>query len=216
MEADIIARYQQLYSALVSDCAEAAGLGVCSPAPGLQPFHTDPLRVAVGPAFPCFVRRTTERVEIDKLLAMVEATPTDVMAVVAVDQDVQGALWGGLMSASTAERGGVGAVVDGGVRDLHTIVPLGFPVWALYRSPLDIRGRGEVVEFGEPVVFRGTPVAPGDLVFADANGVVVVPQRGILEVLERCEERVGKEILTEQELRAGATPTEVYARHQAF
>lgn len=216
MDAEVVERYTRLYSALVSDAVEAAGLGPRAASPGLQPFHADPLRVVAGPAYPCFVRRTTERVDIDRLLAMVEATPPDVMAVVAVDADVQGALWGGLMSTGIAERGGVGAVVDGGVRDLHTIVPLGFPVWAAYRSPLDIRGRGEVVSFDEPVEFRGVPVSPGDLVVADANGVVVVPQSAITEVLERCEERIDKESLTEQELRNGATPSEVYARHQAF
>lgn len=216
MDQDIIARYEKLYSALVSDCVEAAGLGPRAAAPGLVPFHADGLRVAVGAAHPCFVRRTPERVEIDNLLAMVEATPSDSMTVVAVDTDVEGALWGGLVSTSTARRGGRGAVVDGGIRDLHTVVPLGFPVWAMYRSPLDIRGRGEMVHFGEPVTFRGVPVNPGDLVFADANGVVFVPQDSVIEILERCEERVAKEVITEEELRQGASPSDVYARYGAF
>ena len=216
MEQSLITRYQRLYSALVSDCAEAAGLGPRAADPALVPFHTDGLRVAVGPAYPCLVRQTSTRVDIDKLLEMVEATPQDVMAVVAVDRDVRGALWGGLMSTGVAERGGVGAVVDGGVRDLHTIIPMGFPVWAKYRSPLDIRGRGEIVQFGEPVEFGSLSVAPGDVVFADASGVVVIPQHAAEEVLDLAEERIAKELLTEEELRAGATPREVYARHQAF
>lgn len=90
MDRTIIARYEALYSALVSDCVEAAGLGPRAAAPGLQPFHTDTLRVTVGPAYPCFVRRTSERVEIDRLLAMVEDTPRDVVSVVAADSDVRG------------------------------------------------------------------------------------------------------------------------------
>jgi regulator of RNase E activity RraA len=102
------------------------------------------------------------------------------------------------------------------VRDLHQILPLDFAVWAAYRSPLDIRGRGEVVDIGGPVVFRGVPVAQGDLVFADANGVVVIPRGAETDVLEACESRVQKEVATEAELRAGSTPTEVYQRHGAF
>ena len=209
-------RYRRLYSSLVSDCVEAAGLGPRSPLGGLAPYHADELLVAVGRAFPFQARATRERIEIDNLLAAVEATPADAVVVVAADAEVGGALWGGLMTTAVKRRGGVGAVVDGGVRDLHQILPTGFPVWARYRSPLDIRGRAEIASFGEPVDLRGVPVAPGDLVFADANGVVVVPAGHELEVLELAEDRVGRELETERELAAGLEPSEVYDRHGAF
>lgn len=213
---DLISRYEKLYSSLVSDAVETAGLGPRAAAPGLQPYHADPLRVVVGPAHTCQVRRTSEHVEIDRLLEMVDATPAHSVSVVATDHDVNGALWGGLMSTGVIARGGVGAVVDGGVRDLHTIMPLGFPVFATYRSPLDIRGRGEIVSHGEPVTFRGVPVAPGDLVFADANGVVVVPLHAVEQVLAICEARIEGELATEDELRGGAGARDVYERHGAF
>src|SRR5207237_4345076 len=116
-------------------------------------------------------------------LKMVDATPPSSVVVVATDEDVHGALWGGLMSAGVQQRGAVGAVVDGGVRDLHQVLALDFSVFACYRSPLDIRGRAEMVSYGEPVVCRGVPVAPGDLVFADANGTVAVPAAAAVDVL---------------------------------
>ena len=213
---DLLRRFQRMYSSLVSDAVEEVGLGPRAAAPGLQPYHEDHLRVVVGVAFPCQVMKTNQRVEIDKLLEMVDSTPPLSVAVMAADQDVAGALWGGLMSTGVQARGGVGAIVDGGIRDLHTIVPLGFPVFAAYRSPLDIRGRGEIVSFGEPVTFRGVPVAPGDLVFADANGVVIVPRDAVNEVLAVCEDRVEREVETEDELRSGAGARDVYARHGAF
>lgn len=213
---EVLQRYERLYSSLVSDCVEALGHPARCAAPGLQPFHADGLRVTVGYAHTALVHKTSRRVEIDKLLELVDATPPDSVVVVAADQDVQGALWGGLMTAGVQQRGAVGAVVDGGVRDLHQILPLGFAVHAAYRSPLDIRGRGEMVSVGEPVTFRGVPVAPGELVFADANGVVVVPSGAELAVVELAEDRIGREEQTEAELKAGASPTEVYARHAAF
>lgn len=216
VDAEVLARYEQLYSSLVSDCIETLGFPAACAAAGLAPFHADATRVVVGVAHTAQIHKTSQRVEIDRLLEYVDLTPVDSVAVVATDADVQGALWGGLMSAGIQQRGGRGAVVDGGVRDLHQILPLEFPVWACYRSPLDIRGRGEMVSVGERVLFRGIPVSAGQLVFADANGVVVVPSGAEVDVLELCEERVGKEQATEVELRAGAEATDVYRRHGAF
>jgi 4-hydroxy-4-methyl-2-oxoglutarate aldolase len=216
IDAAVLDRYRVLYSSLVSDCVEAAGLGPRAMALGLAPFHPDELRVVVGPAFTAQIRRTDERVEIHKLLELIEATPDGSVIVVAADEEVPGALWGGLLSAGVQQKGAVGAVIDGAVRDLHQIHPLDFAVFATGRSPLDIRGRAEMVSIGQPVVCRGVAVAPGDLVFADANGVVVVPAAHVLEVLELAEARVKKEILTEQELQAGHSAKDVYARHEAI
>lgn len=213
---DVISRYERLYSSLVSDCIEELGYPARTARPGLMPFHTDELRVTVGPAHTAQIRKTTARVEIDMLLEMVSATPDGSVVVVATDRDVEGALWGGLMTAGVQQRGAVGAVVDGGIRDLHQVVPLGFAVHAMYRSPLDIRGRGEMVSHSRPVVFRGVPVVPGELVFADANGTVVVPAGAEEAVLDLAEERVAREVQTEEELKAGASAADVYARHGAF
>src|SRR5690606_15584779 len=139
--ADVIARYEGLYTSLVSDCVEALGHGPRALAPGLVPFHSDSLRVVAGPAHTCQIRRTDERIEIDGLLAMVDATPPGSVVVVVPDRQIDGAVWGGMMTARVQQRGAVGAIADGGVRDLHQVVPLGLPVFAAYRSPLDIRGR---------------------------------------------------------------------------
>lgn len=212
----VISRYEQLHSSLVSDCIEELGLGVRCCEPGFAPFHADQLRVVVGPAHTAQIHKTSKRVEIDKLLAMVEATAPSSVVVVACDQDINGAMWGGLMSAGVQRRGAVGAIADGGVRDLHQILPLDFPVWARYRSPADIRGRGEVVGFGEPVLLRGVLVHPGELVFADANGVVIVPGGAELDVLQLCEDRLGREEQTEAQLLSGASASEVYERFGAF
>jgi 4-hydroxy-4-methyl-2-oxoglutarate aldolase len=200
----------------VSDCAEALGLGTRATAAGLAPFHADPLRVVVGVAHPCRVVPNPDPTELDMLLKYVDATPPDSVCVVANDEDVQSAMWGGLMSVAAQQRGARGAVVDGGVRDLAQIDDARFAVFARYRSPLDIRTRGEIVAFGEPVSLRGVSVDPGDLVFADANGVVVIPTHAVPDVLALCEERAAKEATTIAELRAGAGAAEVYGRYEAF
>lgn len=215
-EDDLLARYQRLYTPLVSDCIEELALGPRAAAPGLVPFHRDDLQVAVGRAHTCQVRRTDQHVEIDGLLAMVDATPPRSVVVMATDEDVRGALWGGLMTAAVVSRGGTGAIVDGGIRDLHQVVPLGLPVFARYRSPLDIRGRAEVVSHGRPVEFRGITVTPGELVIADANGVVVVPSGREHDVLERCEARLPNEVETQDGLSAGRSARDVYGETGTF
>ena len=213
---DVLTRYRQLYSPLVSDAVESLGLPAMAAAPGLDPYHHDQSRVAVGYAHTATVRKTTERVEIDMLMRLVETTTADSLIVVAADQDVCGALWGGLMSVGVQRNGAVGAVIDGGVRDLHQVLALDFPVWAAYRSPLDIRGRAEMTAVGETVTFRGVEVSPGDIVFADGNGTVVVPAAATQEVLTICEERLQREIATEREFAAGSSVADVYARYQAI
>lgn len=215
-DVELVERYERLYTSLVSDCIEELGHPPRAAAPGLAPFHADQLRVVAGRAHTGQVHATSQRVEIEMLLEMVEATPAGSVVVVAADQDPAVALWGGLMTARVQGRGGRGAVVDGGVRDLHQILPMDFPVFARYRCPLDIRGRAEVVGFGDPVWFGGVEVAPGDLVVADGNGVVVVPTGAELEVLERCEERLAREQQTQQELADGGDAREVYDRLGAF
>lgn len=214
---DTLDRFAPMYSSLVSDCAENLGLDAVALPGSLAPhLLADPYKVVAGWAYPALTRRTRLRVDIDGLLEMVEGTPPDSVTVVAGDGDLECAMWGGLMSASSQAKGSRGAVIDGAVRDLAQIESLAYPVWGRGRTPKDIRGRGEMCSWNEPVRFGGVLVSPGDLVFADANGVVVVPRSAVDDVLSACEERVQAEAVTEKELKAGATPAEVYARHQAF
>lgn len=213
---DLYARFRRLYTPLISDCAEELGLGLRVLGPGLFPLHADQARVVVGPAFPCLVTATSDSVEIDTLLAMVDAIPSTSVVVVAVDQDVRAALWGGLMTAGAQRRGAVGAVVDGGVRDLHQILPSEFAVFGRYRSPIDIRGRAQMAAYGETVSWGDVQIDVGDLVVADANGALAVPQEAQEAVLLRCEERVAAERATETALRDGEGARSVYARFGAF
>jgi len=94
------------------------------------------------------------------------------------------ALWGGNMSRRALERGIAGLVVDGAVRDLDEIEELRFPVFALAAVPTPPR-REQEGELGVAITCGGRAVAPGDFVYGDADGVVVVPQALQAEILER-------------------------------
>jgi 4-hydroxy-4-methyl-2-oxoglutarate aldolase len=125
---------------------------------------------SAGPAF-------TVRTPAGEFLSVREAAeqaPADAVLVVDGGGDLRQALWGDKMSRLALERGIAGFVVDGAVRDRDGIEALGFPVFAAGTVPTpparDRRGELEV-----PVACGGLEVRPGDLVYGDADGVVVVP-----------------------------------------
>src|SRR5579872_5698550 len=141
----------------------------------IQSIFLDPHLKIAGYAFPCRVIPTHEYVEINKLLEMVDAIPTDSIVLVAADRDIDAALWGGLMSTRAKARGAKGAVVNGGVRDIEQISNLGFPVFGEYRCVKDIRRRGFMAEFNCSISIGKVQIKSGDIIFGDANGVVVIP-----------------------------------------
>jgi len=95
------------------------------------------------------------------------------------------AVWGELVSAACLARGVAGLVTDGFIRDVARIRQLAFPVFSRGHLPYDVNGRLEVVDQGKVVDIDGVRIAPGDLVIADDDGVVIVPADIEAEVIER-------------------------------
>lgn len=107
--------------------------------------------------------------------------------------------FGELIALGMAERGAVGALVDGGVRDLKWLRQHGFPVFGRYRTPVQSIGRWRVTGAQEPVYLRGATsrwvtVHPGDFVLADEDGGIVVPDRALDEALDRAERLTHTEV----------------------
>ena len=117
------------------------------------------------------------------LLAAEQAGPGDVIVVDGAGA-VERALWGGKLSKLALERGIVGVVVDGAIRDVDEIEALGFPVFAAAVVPTPPH-RERTGEVGVTVTCGGLAVSPGDYVYGDADGVVVVPAGLHDEILGR-------------------------------
>ena len=113
-------------------------------------------------------------------------------------------------------KGCGGVVIDGGVRDVESIITLGFPVFARYKTPADIRGRWRYVETSIPIRIGDVDIRPGDWAIGDANGVVIVPQDLTVEVLLEAEEVLATEDKIREELRAGEHPLTVYSKYGQF
>jgi len=126
--------------------------------------------------------------------------------------DDRTAYWGELFSAAAMGRGAAGTLVDGPVRDVAKVIELTYPVFSVGRRPVDFRARMRVVDRYRPVRVAGVVVGQGDLVLADADGVVVVPGRVEAEVLGRALDRARDEGQVRDALLAGARLDVVWQR----
>jgi regulator of RNase E activity RraA len=133
--------------------------------------------------------------------------------VVAANGGSRSAIFGGLLATAARARGAVGCIVDGAVRDTSELERIGFPTFATARSPADSMGRDEVIEHGVPVTCGGVLICPGDLVVADADGVVVIPAELESRVLERALRKVENEGKMREELAAGLPVGEAFGKY---
>ncbi len=117
--------------------------------------------------------------------------------------------WGEVLTVAAQQRGLLGLVIDGGVRDTARLERLGFPAWS---SWVALRGTRKVDAgtVGDPLTLGVAPVSRGDLVVGDADGVVVVPADRVPDVLTAARERAAKEAGYLDRLRAGETTMAIY------
>lgn len=141
--------------------------------------------------------------------AIAAAAPGDVI-VIAAGGRTDAAMIGELLSGAARRKGIAGVVVDGPIRDLASLAAFDdFPVFsrgAVARGPSSME-RGSV---NEPVVFGGIPVAPGDLVLGDDDGLVVIPAGELTASLPSAEAMVRAELGWEARLASGETTLEVF------
>ncbi|MBN1294045.1 MAG: RraA family protein [Candidatus Latescibacteria bacterium] len=123
------------------------------------------------------------------------------------------AFWGGLLTNAAVGRKAAGAISDNGARDYNEIVSLNFPTFCKGLSPYDSCGRMDGKERDISVVCGGIRVDPGDLIFGDVDGVVVVPLEIVDEVIARAWEKVQGENTVREELRAGASVVKTFEKY---
>lgn len=148
-----------------------------------------------------------------KEIAAVDSIKPDEVVIGCTNRSRQNGLWGELLSTASMARGAAGAVVDGLIRDSRKILQLDFPVFATGTKPVDSRGRGMVIEYDCPVVCGDIHVNPGDVIFGDRDGVVVIPQNVVHEIVESALEKINRENSSRQELKDGKLLKDVYEKY---
>ncbi len=205
-----------LYAAVLCDTLDS--LGLCNQAmrPFVRPLDESLVlcgRARTGLYMPVWEVRADENPYAVEIALVDDLKPGEVAVLACGGPTERIAPWGELLTTAARARGAVGCVTDGLVRDVRHIRQASFPVFAGGIGPLDSKGRGKMMERDCTVMCGGVVVRPGDLVFGDADGVVVIPQDRAAEVVQAALAKIRGENHTRDELLAGATLAEVYAKY---
>jgi regulator of RNase E activity RraA len=195
---------RELFSAVIGDVMDKIGLLHQFLPPSIQPLAPD--MVAVGRAMPVL--------EADcfddggkpfglMLEALDDLQPNEIY--LCTGGSPRYACWGELMSTRAIRCGAAGAVIHGYSRDTRGILALGFPTFSLGRYAQDQAPRGKVIDFRVPVEIDGVKILPGDILFADLDGICVIPRDAAPDVFAAAFDKVHKENAVRQALENGMT-----------
>src|SRR5277367_418551 len=123
------------------------------------------------------------------------------------------AMWGEMMSTRALKLGARGAVVNGYVRDTRAIFALNFPTFSFGSYGQDSAPRYKVHDFRVPIEIGNVRIRPGDILFGDVDGVLVVPAEAGTEVFTRALEKARGERTVNRDLESGLSAVEAFARH---
>jgi 4-hydroxy-4-methyl-2-oxoglutarate aldolase len=209
--AEWIERLTKLYTPVVADVLDKLG------------FRQQAMRADIRPLFPQAkaagfaltvqtvpARETAPACPYAGELAAVDALQADDVLVVS---GCDWSFWGELLSTAARYRGCRGVVIDGYTRDTRAIMEMGFPVFCRGIHPADSLGRLDVAAHDVRITCGGVGVDPGDLILADHDGIVVVPQEIAEEALRLAEEKVSGENLVRKALQEGMSTTEAFKKY---
>jgi 4-hydroxy-4-methyl-2-oxoglutarate aldolase len=126
------------------------------------------------------------------------------------------ALWGELMGARAGKLGAAGVVLNGFHRDTSGILALDLPTFSHGGYAQDVSGRGYVADFRVPIRIGEVQIAPGDVVFGDVDGVLIVPAGMLETVVGQALEKVRGENQVRQAFGEGMSAVEAFARYQVM
>jgi len=211
----IAARFKRLYTPAVCDVLDEYELRHQYVHHSIRPL--DRTLMLAGPAFTIVGMANSTRDRTKRMgPRVIDSFVPHVVACYDTMGEEQTGVWGELWSAGAAKRGCVGAVVDGGIRDTAYIRRAKFPIFHKFTMPGDAVGRFNIVDFDCPVSIGGVRVSPGDYVFGDEDGVVMIPKALTLEVLAKAEAVCAKENKIRDAIEGNASLADLYVKFEKF
>jgi len=210
-------QFRDLSAAVLSDVMDALGLMNQAMQPFVRPLDENLVlagRARTGLYMLAYEVREGENPYEVEIALVDDLKPGDVPVLACNGPTQRIAPWGELLSTAAQARGAAGCITDGLVRDVKQIREMRFPVFHGGIGPLDTKGRARMVQRDVPVECAGVKVRNGDIVFGDADGVVVIPLERAAEVLARAKEKVAGEGRTRDELRQGRLLREVFEKYR--
>lgn len=203
---------QSFYSAVVCDALDS--LGLTQQSPRVELWQMTVTRVLVGRCkttlWQDMYHEDPQPYELE--LKAVDDCQKDDVLIAAAGGSIRSGIWGELLSTAARNQGCVGAIVDGAVRDVNQMREMQFPVYARACCIYDSQNRQRVTDIDVAVEIDGVVFSPGDLVIADEDGIVVVPQSAEEEAVRRAWEKVHAENETRDAIKAGMKATEAYEK----
>jgi 4-hydroxy-4-methyl-2-oxoglutarate aldolase len=204
-----------LFTSVLSDSLDSCGYMNQAMSPRIRPL--DEASVMVGRARTGLYREVfhiepgENPYELE--IALIDSLKPGEIPVLACGSSGRIAPWGELLSTASSVRRAAGCLTDGLTRDIKKIREIGFPVFHGGIGPLDSKGRGKVVAIDVPVEVDGVKCESGDLIFGDADGVVVIPKKIEKKVLKAAFEKVLGENKTLAALQKGEKLGTVFKRY---
>ncbi|MEI8063341.1 MAG: RraA family protein [Verrucomicrobiota bacterium] len=206
---------QELFTCVVGDILDKLGRYHQFLPPKIQALRED--MVVIGRALPVLAADTQDPDAAMKkpfgrmLEALDDLKPGEVY--VNTGSSPRNALWGGLMSTRAQQLGAAGVVVNGYVRDTREIYRLNYPTFCFGRYGQDSAPRYQVVDFRVPIEIGDVRITPGDIIYGDIDGVLVVPRDCEAEVFRRALEKARGEKKVKQAIEAGMSAVAAFKKY---
>lgn len=210
-----LAALRPLSSAILSDVMDSLGLANRAMRSFVRPLdesHVMVGRARTGLYMPVYSVGEGENPYAVEIALVDDLQPQEVVVLSCNGPTERMAPWGELLTTAAMARKAAGIVTDGMVRDVRQIRTMGFPVFQGGISPLDTKGRGHMIRRDVPVQCAGVHIEPGDIVFGDVDGVVVIPRSHEHQVVPSALEKVRGENHTRDALRNGESLASVFKR----
>jgi regulator of RNase E activity RraA len=202
----------ELYTPVVGDILDELGYYHQFLPQSIQPLQLD--HKVIGRAMPALMIDVygPQKNPFGRLTeALDQLQPNEVY--IASGGEMRCAYWGEILTATAKQRGAAGAVINGFYRDTLKVMEQNFPVFSRGRYAQDSRVRTQVVDYRCEIEIGNVRIRPGDLVFGDLDGVLIIPQQLESEVTQRALSKARGEKLVRKEIENGMTSTEVFKRY---